>query len=87
MFVCGLPGLPLDPTLQNNEHIRGALLVGILRVAKVGWLCGVNNLSVSHIYSSSIPPYKLSPTGIPLGRNKEIFYGLHVYRGGNTEVV
>lgn len=32
---------------QNNDHILGALLVGILRVAKAGRLSGVNNLSVS----------------------------------------
>jgi hypothetical protein len=38
--------------LQNNEHLRGALLVGILRVAKAGWLSGVNNLNVSFL-----PPY------------------------------
>jgi aspartyl/asparaginyl beta-hydroxylase (cupin superfamily) len=34
---------------QNNDHIRGALVVGILRVAKAGWLSGVNNLSVSRL--------------------------------------
>jgi Predicted AAA-ATPase len=39
--------------LQNNEHLRGALLVGILRVAKAGWFSGLNNISVRlFIYSS-----------------------------------
>ena len=36
-----------ESALQNNEHIRGALIVGILRVAKAGWLSGVNNLAVN----------------------------------------
>jgi hypothetical protein len=30
----------------NNEHLRGTLMVGILRVAMAGWLSGVNNLDV-----------------------------------------
>jgi hypothetical protein len=37
-------------TWQNNEHLRGALLVGILRVAKAGWLSGVINLKVSQFF-------------------------------------
>ncbi|KAI9509991.1 hypothetical protein F5148DRAFT_1374784 [Russula earlei] len=32
--------------LKNNGHLRGALMVGILRVAKAGWLSGFNNLTV-----------------------------------------
>jgi hypothetical protein len=32
---------------QVNEHIRGALVVGILQVAKAGCLSGMNNLMVT----------------------------------------
>ena len=39
--------------LQNNKHIRGALLVGILRVAKSGWLSGVNNILVRLFINSA----------------------------------
>ena len=35
--------------LQNNEYLRGALLVGILHVAKAGWFSGVNNVIVSFL--------------------------------------
>ena len=50
---------------QNNDHIRGALLVGILRVAKAGQLSGVNNLSVSWLISQPNPTmqvYTLGPS-------------------------
>lgn len=47
LFLLNCPRL--EPTLQGNQHIRGALvvaLVGILRVqvAKAGRLSGMNNL-------------------------------------------
>jgi hypothetical protein len=37
----------LELTFQNNESIRGALVVGILPIAKADWFSGVNNLRVS----------------------------------------
>jgi hypothetical protein len=37
----------LEPMLQGNEHFHGALVMGILRVAKAGWLSGMNNLTVN----------------------------------------
>lgn len=40
------PTTPLDLKLWNNEHLRGALMVSILRVAKADWFSGVNNLKV-----------------------------------------
>jgi hypothetical protein len=42
----------LEPMLQGNEHIRGALIVGIMQVAKAGWLSGVNNLKVTGVFLS-----------------------------------
>jgi hypothetical protein len=45
LFLLNWP--QLEPTLQGNDNIRGALIVGILRVAKTGWLSGVNNLRVN----------------------------------------
>lgn len=45
LFLLNWPRL--EPTLQGNEHIRGALAVGILQVAKAGWLSGMNNLMVN----------------------------------------
>ena len=46
--VSFLPRLTLlELTFQNNESIRGALVVGILPIAKAGWFSGVNNLRVS----------------------------------------
>jgi hypothetical protein len=41
----------LEPMLQGNEHIRVALIVGIMQVAKAGWLSGVNNLKVNWRFS------------------------------------
>jgi hypothetical protein len=32
--------------LKGNEHIRGALIMGILRVAKASWVSGINNMQV-----------------------------------------
>jgi len=47
VFTCYEPNIT-ELTLQNNEHMRGALLVGILRVAKAGWFSGMNNLEVAN---------------------------------------
>ena len=49
LFLLNWP--QLEPMLQGNEHIRGALVVGILEVAKAGWLSGMNNLMVNWRFS------------------------------------
>ena len=49
LFLLNWP--QLEPTLQGNEHIRGALVVGILQVARAGWLSGLNNLMVNWRFS------------------------------------
>jgi len=49
LFLLKWPELEL--MLQGNKHIRGALVVGILQVAKAGWLSGMNNLMVDwHLF-------------------------------------
>ncbi|KIM76795.1 hypothetical protein PILCRDRAFT_12500 [Piloderma croceum F 1598] len=40
-----------SPLLKNNECILGALVVGVMPVAKAGWFPGVNNLSVFRLDS------------------------------------
>ena len=44
IFTCYEPNIT-ELTLQNNANMRGALLVGILRVAKTA---GMNNLEVAN---------------------------------------
>ena len=45
LFLLNWP--QLEPMLQGNEHIRGALVVSILQVANAGWLSGMNNVIVN----------------------------------------
>jgi len=45
LFLLNQP--QLESTLQNNKHIGGALVVGVLQVVKAGWLSGLNNLLVN----------------------------------------
>jgi hypothetical protein len=47
-------GMMFSSLLKGNVHVYKAVLVGILRVAKSGFLSGLNNLSVHPMYESGL---------------------------------
>jgi len=68
---------------EDYPHLGGALVVGIVRVAKAGWFSGVNNLLVIQF----VPFVCLLSEFSICWVTRQIITGLCDYGGGNTAAI